>query len=186
MKSNISLVCFSGVAKSGKDSAANILTRLLGIVVHRYAFADELKSALDPICKKYHGFSSRTTNPTEKEIIRPLMVSLGCTARQSNPRVWIDIIDGYLKQLSKENANFTCFITDVRFQNEATFIQKEWNGLLINVEKMCGTSGILLPPANMEEEINYPKVKARADINLVASNLIELEAEIVKKVMPKL
>lgn len=185
MKSNISLYGFSGVGRAGKDSAANILCKLLGIVVHRYAFANELKGALDPICKKYHGFSCFTGDAKEKEIIRPLMVSLGESVREINKRAWINRIEEHLNALSKENSNFTCFITDIRYENEADFVQKEWDGILINIERQDGSRCRYLP-ANDAEEENYPKVKAKADINLVASNLTELESEIINKVLPRI
>jgi len=172
------------IALVGKDSFFNILTKYLS--VKRMAFADSLKQAVSPLTKQYLNIEATTNNPKEKEIIRPILVAFGNAARNQNHRIWIDKITPRVKEAI--DAKYIPVITDVRFainngNDEADYIQNELEGILINIDRIL-PDGSLVQPANESEAKNYPIIKARADVCIVASNLQELEEQIVEKVLP--
>lgn len=172
--------------RAGKDSVFNILQKYLP--VYRVALADSLKEAIDPLCREYFNISSLTDDDNEKALIRPLLVAFGCGVRSTNPTAWIDkarIKIGTGLALGK-----IVVITDIRFDefsgDEADFTQSTLNGLLVNIDRVVIKDGrsVILGPANEVEAKNYPKIKARADVNICASNLEELEQEVVAKILP--
>ena len=76
------IVGLCGYAKSGKDTAAEVLVRRGWA---RYAFADELKADLErAIGKPLVGMC-----PEEKEHWRPLMVEYGRVRRAQNVDYWV-------------------------------------------------------------------------------------------------
>lgn len=173
------LISVTGPARAGKDSTFAILSKYLQ--VKRVAFADRLKDVTHELCMKLYGISTFTTDNTEKEVIRPILVSVGNTARENNPNIWIDQAKHLVTEAQKDG--FIPVITDVRYPNEARYVQEENSGLLIHVDRIL-SDGTLQPPANEFEAENYPILKARADVNIIASNLEELEQQIVEKVIP--
>lgn len=177
----------AGVARSGKDSAFRILSKHLG--VRRIAFADALKEAVKPLCEEYLSISPFTEEPNEKNIIRPILVSVGNAARAINHRVWIDKIVPEVHKAQAEG--ILPVITDVRFSEETNdecgFVQHELGGFLVHIDRILAQGEdevILQSPANESEAKNYPTIKARANVCVMASNLEELEQEIIEKVIP--
>ena len=140
------LIGICGYARSGKDTFFARSSKYLnenGFNVKRYAFADALKSEVDPLLSEYVGISAFTEKDIEKEIIRPLLVTYGTEIRRKlDPSCWIEKITPSVNEdLLKDNY---VFITDVRFENEAQWIKSQ-GGLMVYVER----EGI--KPANHEE-----------------------------------
>jgi hypothetical protein len=136
----------SGFARSGKDTfyeRCKIHLEKEGKKVCRFAFADALKSECDELLSKYTDISAFTENKTEKEIVRPLLVSWGTQIRRElDQNCWIkkiqqDVIDKLVE-------GYYVFITDVRFKNEAEWVKMN-GGLLVNIHR----EGI--GPANHDE-----------------------------------
>lgn len=175
----------AGNAMSGKDSAFKILQQYL--TIERVAFADELKHAVKDLCWSLYKIDSFTNNPELKEIIRPTLVVVGNTVRRVNPRAWIDKAFPKVQDIHARG-NIAC-ITDVRFDanpsDEVDFIKSELGGVLVYIERLM-PNGILLQPANESEAQNNPQIKAKADICLRASNLQELEVQLLEQVLPLL
>jgi hypothetical protein len=180
------IIGIAGVARSGKDTFASILTNRLNAVgksVDKFAFADALKQDCDAFCKEKLGVSAFTQVPNEKLLIRPLLVWYGDAKRkQSNGRYWVDIIDAKVKA---SKADF-CLVTDVRYdfyeRDEISWVKQECHGLVVHVSRwsmnptnvnLMGTfdkigavemyQKVFVPPANDHEKENDPKVKAKAD-----------------------
>lgn len=173
------LLSLSGNARCGKDSTFNILSKYLP--VKRVAFADELKRAVDPLCRDLFGISSFTSNSNEKEIIRNILVCVGNTARSLNENVWVDKVRPIINNVLCDG--HIPVITDCRFLNECFFIQDELKGTIVHLDRVL-SDGSILQPANPSEAENYPKLLSRANIHIIASNLEELENEVKTKVLP--
>jgi len=178
------VIGISGVARSGKDTFASILTNQLkaaGKSVEKFAFADTLKQDCDEFCKSHLGVSAFTSITEEKNLIRPMLVWFGDAKRkQTEGRYWVDIID---KKVKASNADF-CLITDVRYDfypvDEIDWVKKECGGLVCHVSRWnwvpfnAGNRWIgdpdsmrnekrFVQPANDHEALNDPKVKAKSD-----------------------
>lgn len=147
------LIGFMGQKRSGKDSAAKVLTDEYGYT--RYAFADTMKTAalaLDPyIGSKWDGFWHESPVDEKPDIVRlsDLVESEGWEAAKAWPEVrrilqrlgtelgrnligenvWVDIT---MRQVAE--ADSPSCITDVRFPNEAAAI-KSASGILVRVDR---------------------------------------------------
>lgn len=173
------------IAFVGKDSAFTILQKYLP--VQRVAFADALKHAVKPLINEYLGIDSFTNKPEDKKIIRPILVEFGNAVRQQNHRAWIERVRLLVSNIVSNGR--IAVITDVRFDSsttdEADFVQRELGGMLVNIDRIL-TDGTLLKPTNASEEENYPKIKAKADAHLIAKDLVDLEKQLVEKIIPYL
>ena len=144
MNSN-TLIGLTGFATSGKDTFYKLCAEKIGIdKCRRYAFADILKDECDPFLLEHVGISAHTSDPKQKELIRPLLVTYGTHIRRKmNPNCWIDKL--YKKIVSENLQNSFLFVTDVRFENEVLWVKK-CGGIVFNVNR----EGI--GPANQDEE----------------------------------
>ena len=117
------LIGITGLARAGKDTFYNFSKSILEsnqYKCHRYAFADALKEELDELLRKSVGISAFTESPSEKKVIRPLLVAYGTLQRKANPSCWINKIQDRVK-LEIENGSWV-FVTDVRYENEMDWI----------------------------------------------------------------
>lgn len=140
------LVGVTGFATSGKDTLYTLCRTSLpdSHNTRRYAFADQLKEESDEFLMKNVGISAFTSDPIEKEVIRPFLVTYGTHIRRKlNPNCWISRLEDSIR--SEALTDHIIFITDVRFENEALWIKKN-GGFLVNVSR----EGV--GPANADEE----------------------------------
>lgn len=176
---NNKILAISGNFRVGKDSVFNILSRFLP--VKRVAFADSLKNATKDLCWDLLKIDVWTEDLKEKEVIRPILVCVGNTARARNENVWVDKVRPLISEI-RQKGQIAC-VTDARFKNEATFIQDELQGLMVYVDRVL-PDGTLQPPANQSEAENSPIMKSLANVHVIASNLQELEIQVKEKVLP--
>jgi len=168
------IVGISGLARSGKDSLYLMSKELLPKLgynrkTRRLAFADELKNECDDFLSKNTGISAFTEINSEKEIIRPFLVTYGTHIRRKlNKRCWIDKVES---KLGNQNEGMI-FITDVRYQNEIDWVHS-LGGHTVHVQR----TGIV--PPNKEEEINDPILKKSSKHELHWDNFSEENIEIV-------
>ena len=145
-----------GLARSGKDSFFRFAEEYYNkqnIECKRFAFADELKEEVDDFLMTHFQLSAFTNNPEEKNIIRPMLVTHGMMKRKiSKGEYWINKIEDKAINYSKQNK--IAVITDVRFENEIDWINK--NGKSIHITKIGNKS------PNSEEKENDPKVKLKS------------------------
>lgn len=146
------IIGVSGVARVGKDTLCDFLEQDLKekqIKTKRLAFAKFLKDDLDDFLLAKVGISAYSNNTEEKTIIRPVLVEYGKMMRNiSEGMYWID----KLKSSMPQNNSTICLISDVRYPNEAEWIN-DINGITIHISR----EGI--EPANEEEAINDPQTK---------------------------
>lgn len=130
------LIGVSGFARSGKDTfyeRCALALNCFGVKSIRFSFADALKSEVDSLLMEHVGISAFTEKDSDKEIIRPLLVTYGTDIRRKlNPDCWIESIskkvEDYLSQ------GYFVFITDVRFLNEAEWVKSQ-SGYLFNINR---------------------------------------------------
>lgn len=168
------LIGISGVATSGKDTFFKISQKLLQAKTEckRHSLAHALKTEVDTLCREQLGFSAFTEDPSQKELIRNLLVSWGQLRRQQNTSYWVNVIKGNFI----EGVNF---ITDVRFKDEVDFIKKNGGKLLFLYRKK---GNYLITPANdVEQKFTLP-LQSVADVTLtwdsVGSDLHLLEDQV--------
>ena len=154
------VIGIAGNARSGKDTtgvmAKGILLEEKEEVSKICGFADLLKKDLDKLCWDQFGFSAFTSKDQQKTLIRPLLVAYGThVCRAHDERHWIKRMDPTIKFFTDLGRNV--IITDVRYENEAEWIQEKWKGKCIFVHRIGNK------PANHEEKINSPILKSRAD-----------------------
>lgn len=155
------LIGLTGFARSGKDTfyirAANYLANI-GELTTRFAFADVLKRECDPLLKLNTGISAFTSNPEDKELIRPLLVTYGTGIRRRlDPNCWINKIKEEVAQQIEEGRYV--FITDVRFENEAKWIKSQ-GGLIFDIKREGITA------ANKDEHDQSKLIKFLIDVKI--------------------
>lgn len=181
-----------GYARSGKDAfvsiAKNILTKN-GYFPTRIGFADNLKREIDGMLK-FNNFNLDvfTTDPETKTKLRPLLVWWGCARRDlSNGGLyWVDQVDSELHEMETLYSNrgekmnsdrVVVLISDVRFPNEAEWLQKKWAGEFIHLRRFSNkevrdgygdwiTTEVFDPAPNEEEAKNDPLIQKMANVKV--------------------
>jgi len=140
-----------GNARAGKDTFFNVSKDLLNqrkVLSVRFAFADELKKECDSFLIKNLGISAFTENSSEKEIIRPFLVTYGTHLRRRlDPNCWIKKVESNVLRCLAQGR--TPIITDVRFGNEAEWVQS-LGGSVVHISREG------FGPANQDEADNEP------------------------------
>jgi hypothetical protein len=146
------VIGIAGVARVGKDTFAAHIGKVLekqGLVSQRVAFADVLKKDINSFLLAKSGVNAYTIDEEEKHLLRPLMVEYGRLMRAlSDGEYWIKQIAQRVEK-NIEN-NIISLITDVRYQNEASWINSLDGGISLHLFR----EGI--NPANEEEALNDP------------------------------
>ncbi len=147
-------------ARHGKDTTAQILVELFPQYVKRFALADALRC----YCRVEHGMTVKDA---------PLLQKVGVDMRQKNPQVWIDTLYWTLV----ENAPRIAVITDVRFQNEATFV-KQMGGILVKVQRVSPTTGEPFQASDRDpKHVSEMELEHYAwDHTIIASSVKELRS----------
>lgn len=146
------LIGLAGVARSGKDTAAGVLAREVGL--YSYAFADPIKRMLEQVFGDnfVHG-DREQIEPISGVSYRTLMQTLGTEwGRNIQPDLWTRVAKSkweWVKegmpwvtelgrmsnlQLGNEELNKGMVISDVRFDNEAGWIRSE-GGIIVHIDR---------------------------------------------------
>jgi len=155
------LIGITGFARSGKDTfyqrAANFLAKE-GHSSARIAFADALKNELNELLTTHTGISAFTEEDQDKELIRPLLVTYGTHIRRHlNQNCWIEKVQP--RVIHHLNEGDYVFVTDVRYENEAQWINMN-GGTLVSV---CREG---IKPANHEEHKQSVRMKKYVKYNI--------------------
>jgi hypothetical protein len=117
---NKKIVSFSGFARSGKGTFAEIFQKELvdifpNLKCQEFSFAYELRRELDPFLIENFGISAFEQDTDKKEIIRPLLIAYGNAKRKkSGNQYWI-------QKLHKNIENSDCdiaILSDLRFAED--------------------------------------------------------------------
>ena len=143
------LIGLAGVARSGKDTAADVLAGELGL--YRYAFADPIKRMLEQVFgDNFVSGNRERIDPISCVSYRTLMQTLGTEwGRAVHPCLWTRVAKDkweWVKTSSGDHYNLGgerlglgkpfhgMVISDVRFDNEAEWIRSE-GGIIVHVER---------------------------------------------------
>lgn len=160
---NFPILGIGGVAQSGKDS----LYKALYFIDHRfirYAFADKVREDLRPVILRQYGVDITNCSSSDKELCREIMVNYATLMREeSKGMYWINAIETAIK--SSIDSNLIPVITDVRFENEALWVQ-DMGGKVIHLQKWSYIDGLKTyhPPPNATEAANDPIVQRNANL----------------------
>ena len=184
------VIGIAGYARCGKDTFVEIAKTILQknrYRAQRFAFADMLRDEVTGMLKsnKFKG-TVRTDDPVIKTQMRPLMVWWGCQRRYESDdgMYWVNEVDHQIEKLNRytmsageSTERMVALVSDVRFPNEAKWVQEKWGGQVIHLKKwnagVCRggqdhsdeTFVKVYPPAPNEEEAKQdPLVEAMADV----------------------
>ena|SRR5690554_3958413 len=132
------LIGLAGLAGSGKNTVADIISSEFDVV--HYAFAQPLKQML----QQGLGLNRHDTDGYRKEQIdtrygkspRQMMQTLGTEWGRNmvHPDIWVKATEGYCQRLHEENPVLAIILTDVRFNNEAEWVRSQ-GGVIIHVKR---------------------------------------------------
>ena len=144
------VVGFAGRAGSGKNEAANIAAKAFrrrGYLVVQMAFADAVKDIYKVIFNEDPYTNDRvlkeqtiipgSAHKTMRRILQIIGTEFG--REMIDPHIWINIVAQRIVGIQAAQAKkkqprpIAVFITDVRESNEALFVTKTMNGLLIDM-----------------------------------------------------
>lgn len=166
-----------GVAQSGKDTFCATAIKLFekqGLVAKRVSFADALKADVNDFLMEKVGISAFTTKLEEKTLIRDFLVAYGTKLmRRRDENCWINKARELVNSNTKEG--ITTIITDIRYENEIDWVQKELKGLCLHITRKSPEGSGVVPPANKEEEKNDPILKKKCDRALQWATIEEEE-----------
>ena len=149
---DLKVIGIAGVARVGKDTFADCLIDLFaeaGQKAQRVAFADALKEDLKDFLLAKTGVNPYTKDTSSKNLLRPLMVEYGRLMRSlTQGQYWIAEITEKIENNTKNN--IISILSDVRYGNEAEWINQFRSGITIHLHR----TGI--EAANKEEASHDP------------------------------
>ena len=129
----MTLIGIAGPARSGKDSAADVLVREFGFT--RYALADPIKAGV----RVMFGLTDDHTDGEPKEVVLPdlgvsprhLMQTLGTEWGRNTVRddLWLRVADRVLAHIDGP-----VVVPDIRLENEAEWVRSK-GGTLWHIER---------------------------------------------------
>lgn len=149
----------TGARRCGKDTFVSIL-KSLDARVKRVAFADALKNDLAQLFDEKFNVNIHTMEGEIKEILRPILISYGCSWRDLDPLHWVKVVDSKI-QKTIDNGYIYCPV-DFRFANEIKFFKDKYgdNFKLISIHRNGG------PEPTEEEKRNMPEIEPFIDFEL--------------------
>lgn len=161
-----------GVARSGKDSFARSLKKVLkdrhpnsSILIE--SLATPLKLDCQSFIKERLNLDVFTNDSLEKSLFREMLVWYGKVKRQqSQGAYWTNLLD---QKVLKANPDF-CIIPDIRYQqyekDEVAWLRSKTKNYFIHLQRRL-PSGEFHPPANMDEKINDNIIRNFANKSLI-------------------
>ena len=164
------LICFTGLARSGKDTFCELFTKSLEEYLpnnktETFSFAYFLRQELLEFVSHNLNLSVWTEDDEEKKTIRPILVAYGNARRNlSNNTHWVDQLN---KKVMYADSTFS-LLSDLRFDetdnDELSWLQKN-GGLHIHLDRYTvekGKKKYQKAPNDSEKE-NNPRLKKAAD-----------------------
>ena len=171
------IIAVSGLARSGKDTIANKLQKVIAnnnpnLRISRESFASFLKEEMNEFILEKFNKNIYELSGEEKELLRPLLVAYGFAKRsQTKGRYFINLLQNKMKA----EQNDLCIISDLRYadqdQDELFWLKNEVNGKLIHIERFSWADSnekkkIFFKAPNEDEKRNDPLLKKAADFKI--------------------
>jgi len=158
------IILLTGTRRVGKDTFWSLVCKYEtdSLRFERFAFADDLKDECDSLCYSFFEKHIHELTPEEKEIFRPILITVGMTARKIDELFWVKKLVKHLTMFKKffDGAEFVPIISDVRFMNEADYFINKYGK-----ENVC-LVGIFRednPEPTEEEKIHAPMMEKYID-----------------------
>lgn len=195
------VIGIAGYARCGKDTFVGIAKKLLiknGYRAQRFAFADMLKvEAQTMLTANSFKASVHTEDAEAKKLIRPLLVWWGCQRRYESDGglYWVNEVDKKISEWDEcvmrggHPGSTVAIVSDVRFPNEADWVHKRWDGVVIHLKRYTtGKERKVLggewedvkyydAAPNEEEAKNDPMVQEMADFRIEWESKKKMTAE---------
>ena len=116
------IIGVTGHTRVGKTTYARNLKddyNKKGMKCEVYSFASALRAEVNPSCKMTYGIDAYTKDPTEKEVIRHMLIEHAEARRAVDPQYWIKQLAYTLTDCKRWDV---AIIDDVRYENEAHWI----------------------------------------------------------------
>lgn len=140
------LLGVTGLARSGKDHAADYLAKHMKM--HKYAFAEPLKTMLKSVFgDHFHEGDRSEICPETCKSYRVMMQTLGTDLGREmwNPQVWINLVEKKRKEVEDQGKRPDVYraafrgepplgmiLSDVRFDSEAEYLQLH-GGVIVEI-----------------------------------------------------
>lgn len=140
------LVGVTGLARSGKDHAADYLAKHMNM--YKYAFAEPLKTMLKSVFgDHFHEGDRSEICPETCKSYRVMMQTLGTDLGREmwNPQVWINLVEKKRKEVEDQGKRPDVYraafrgepplgmiLSDVRFDSEAEYLQLH-GGVIVEI-----------------------------------------------------
>jgi len=160
-KTNPKIIGVCGLARSGKNTFADLLQSIDNHVFIQDAFANRLKRGLESLAGQQLGWDIFNLTDEQKLLIRPIMVEWGRMWRKIDINHWVKEVDNKY-DFTNDKTGTVLIITDFRYVNEVNYFKEKYgdNFLMVDIVR----EGV--EPPNEEESINYPIVSALADVKI--------------------
>lgn len=142
----------------GKDRIATVLHDI-DPHFQRFSFADALRRELDPFLLACYGISAFTTDPIQKEFIRPYLITHGMARRATDPDYWVKRTMEDVRGAMEADPHMVPVVVDARFVNEVRILRAELGALIIHVTRDGA------PEPTDEEQKHYPALIPLADFH---------------------
>ena len=185
------IICVTGFATSGKDTFYKLLvensqTPFIPTPYKRVAFADELKKSTAPLIKSIHNIDIFNCTPEQKEIARPILISVGCWARDNiSENYWVDKT---IEQIKKnEEQKYDTIIPDFRFPSEIIRLKEVFGDKKVLGVKIVRTDSDYIPPQKelensplLDKFIDYTiNWKTELDLNKLMPHIEDFEGWLI-------
>ena len=150
---DIKVIGITGKARSGKDTAAEIINASVAAAVP-YSFADFIRRTIwelifvftsNPEVATEHCFGDKKEEPVPGigKSFREMAQTLGTEwgREHVSDTLWVDLAKSIISTLEEQGCPLV-IIPDVRFENEAKMLQEYDNGYLIKIERDVDAVGI--------------------------------------------
>lgn len=175
------IIGLSGKKKSGKDTFYEIASKMLTVPSVKIAFADALKEEVAKAC----GVSVEFVE-TNKIIFRPMLQFWGTDFKRRliDNEYWIRQLFHKLSEVMDDIG--VVFITDVRFKNEARWIEEV--GILVRINRdMCDVNDLHISETDLDSydfkyiiENNGTLEDYKRSIRTVMNKIIEATKSVSK------
>jgi len=180
----VKIVGISGVARSGKDTAAMMIlshARRLGVAASLDSFAAPLRGITAQLF--FDNNTGQMMQTKEQRISRfefsprEFMQRLGTeVCRELDTDIWVKLLQRRLERMNPQPE--LVVIPDVRFPNEAEWI-RDWDGVVVRLLRIAAlesqdshSSEVLAFPADITITNNGSKEELRARVETVVETVI--------------
>lgn len=168
------LIGISGAKGSGKDTFASMLLEYnsSSINIRTMAFADPIYDMVAVMLGRT--VAELKVMKREGSALRHMLQTLGTEWGRNliDNNVWVDVTKKRIESISSEYDYI--ILTDVRFENEADYIQKSHGGTLTHLERPGYSEGDEKTNSHTSES-HLEALKNRADVRILNSTLSQLE-----------